>query len=213
MPRNYRPRRAPRRRNKKRGFGFSGEFGRNVPFVGGSKFNLGTRAVKSVVRRELGRQEETKIVSLNQSVAGINNQSLFTYAPLQYIAAGTDDSNRIGRKIFARHLKIKGCIRTDGTQNIEVRWMVVWLPASKAYAIPAGAYSHLATGVGSTDLFYTATNQINALLNNRTGARVICDRKFRLLNQVSGQATCKEYSFDCPLMTSIQYLNATARLF
>jgi len=38
----------------------------------------------------------------------------------------------------------------------------------------------------------------------------LCDRKFRLLNQVSGQATCKEYSFDCPLMTSIQYLNATA---
>ena len=191
---------------KKRGFQFQASIGKGVPFIGGSSIRLGTRAnaVKKIVRRELNKNEETKIWATSDlKSTGLLQNTLYTISPM-VVAVGTGVNQRIGTQIFVRHLKVRLAISNTNTQSsIQFRILTLW--SDKQYALDWTAYG---AALGSTDIFYPSNNYTGALINNKLDTRIICDKIYTVKTDISGQLIKKNYSYDCPIMKKVTYLGA-----
>lgn len=196
----------PKKRFNKRGFGVDLQVGRNVPFVGGSKLRIGTRAVKKVVRRELNKREETKIFSGSTVVNSLIEGQPLTAAIPQFIAEGVDENQRTGRKVFLRHLTLKGYAFSN--QPVLFRVLVWW--SEKTYAITASNPMFPNCLVNPTDIFLPSSGSyVRGLINNKLGNQIICDKIISVNPTISSQSTDKSFKYDCSIMQNLQYLSAS----
>lgn len=200
---NKQTRKVPRRGGLKKRWYFDATIGKNVPIIGGTGIRMGSNNVKSIVRRELGRQEETKIFSTSDLLnTGLKENTLYTLSPLT-ITIGGNPVQRIGSQIYLRHLKVRMSIQNTTTQpQVQFRVMVLW--SDSQYLLDWTTYG--GAGVGSTEIFYPNNNYTMALINNKLNTKIICDKLFTVKSDISGAVARRNFSLDCPIYQKITYL-------
>jgi hypothetical protein len=215
VTKRYTPRRYRRANGKRRrGFGIDFKAGRNVPFIGGSSLRIGTRAVKKIARREIGRAEETKVQTHSLFGNAFKGSTLYTLCPLQLISQGSDAHQRVGRSIYLRHLTLKGCnypalLSSGSYAPTTFRVMGLWL--SKRYLNGGTAIKYNEGGVGSSDLFFSGgiTGMTQALIDNRLDADVVFDRRF-VINPIGATVSrCSPFTIDYPVFKKVTYEDAS----
>lgn len=204
----YRRVRRQRGRKRKRWYA-SAQIGKNVPFIGGTGFRIGTtRRVAKIARAIVNKDRETKQYPFSFNQGGLLENTVYTSAPVQFITEGTDDNQRIGKKIFLRHLNLKGQIY--GSYPVYfVRVMVYWSPTETTIT---GTYPTLSNvSVGTTQLFTpTVGAYAFAHLNNKLGNKMLCDRVYKVDSETSGTPDERKFRIDCPIFRNIQYANNAA---
>lgn len=178
---------------------------------GRKRYNKKT-AVLRVVRREIFKQEETKVKSLAPYTSNVLAMNImYTMSPFQTIALGTSDSERIGQSIYVRHVKITGSVSNNPLiMSAGVRILVYWM--DEKFNTQWGAWNY-ATGPSQTALFYDTTsggaaNQLNAIVNNKLGNPVIYDRVIMCTQQqpvANGQLVVKNFKIDLPIFKKFTY--------
>lgn len=191
---------------RKRGFGLDVKVGRNVPFFGGSSLRLGTRAVKRIARREIARQEEVKQQTFGLFRDTLIHNTLYTMAPTQAIAKGVDANQRTGDQIFLKHVAMKLGIGNYsaggvGTGQTKYRVLGMWLDKQCTAVNPA---TTLWSGVGASDLLHGSANNVNAMINNKLGAKIICDRVYTIAPSAEGNRLA-QVKIDCPINRKVTY--------
>lgn len=191
---------------RKRGFGLDVKVGRNVPFFGGSSLRLGTRAVKRIARREIARQEEVKQFPCGFFADALQHNSVWTFAPTQGITKGVDANQRTGDQIFLKHVTAKmqvGNYSVGGIGNGQVKYRVLGMWLDKQYTA-TNTWNGLFSGVGSSDVFIGSASLVNALINNKLGAKVICDKIYTVAPSDEGKKVIN-LKLDCPINKKVTY--------
>lgn len=202
---NKQLRKTVKKRGLRKRWYFDATIGKNVPLIGGTGIRMGTNGVKKIVRRELGRQEETKIFTTGDLLnTGLKENTLYTLSPLT-ITTGTGLNQRIGSQIYLRHIKLRMNItNTTAQPQVQFRVMVVW--SDSQYLLDWTTYAGV--GLGSSELFYTSNNYTTALINNKLNTKVICDRLFTVNTDVASAVVRRTFSMDCPIYQRITYLGS-----
>lgn len=171
-----------------------------------AKRRLGAALVRKTVRSEMNRQEEIKQSFNFYGIASpaMLNDCIYTTAPLQSVAQGTGDSNRIGNQIYLKNLHLRMTFSGAlASLNARFRVMVLWL--DKQVSIPAISATN--AGVINTDLFFGNYRLVNALINNKLEHKVIYDK---VINIESKNTSIPQGLLDVrvPLNTKVTYLTA-----
>lgn len=182
-------------RNHKR-WHLSAKIGKNVPIIGGSGIHLGSRGIKSVVKREINKNQQTKVFITAESTGSPLQNTFYTLSPFQGLVAGTADNNRIGQRVFIRHLKIRGLI--NNLTTIPEFKLRVWVVKTDAQWNNGWAFT--SSQIGGSDLVYTATNPVFALNNNKSTCTVICDKTFSVKADFTNEQKAQMIEMDCPIM-------------
>lgn len=167
--------------------------------------------VKTMVRREVSRQEETKIFKFDVSGNLLHNV-IYTCAPLGMIATGTDDNQYTGRKIYCRYVTLSGTVFASANANVRVIGM--WTEKSPPLSGTVPGLQNYGT-VSTTGPFvatdFFTSNQVGsayAPLNNKLGNRVVYDRLFQIKNdnpQASNVIKEVPFKIRIPVMRPIQF--------
>lgn len=191
-----------KRRRFRRRFYFDARIGKNVPIIGGTGIRFGKRAMRKVARSEIMRNEETKIWATTEIASNVLTQNtMYTLSPIQGLIQGVAENQRVGQQVFMRHLKIRGSITNNvATPSVYYRVLVCWLDEQfvQGWAFVTGQ-------INQPLLFYGSGNLTTALLNNKTGAKVICDRYYYNVAQYSGNYKIRKFSIDCPLFEKVTF--------
>lgn len=204
--RNYR--RRPAGRKTKRWY-VDASVPKGVPFVGGSRFQAGSgfqRRMVKVARREIARQEEVKQLQFGLFRDTLIHNTIYTIAPTQALMKGVDGNQRTGDQVFMKHIAMKFAIGNYsvgnvGTGQVKYRVMGLWLDKQLTSANPS---TTLWSGVGSTDVFHNSASVVNAMINNKLGHKVICDRVYTVTPSTEGNKVI-QVKLDCPINRKVTY--------
>lgn len=186
-------RRKPVGRRVRRRWYLDASIGKGVPIVGGTGIKMGTNAVKRVVRREIYKQEETKMASFAGPTTSLGNGTIYTLTPLKGIVQGTGASERVGDQIYLRHIKMRTTLVSTVQGAIRIRVLALWRDDSYVHLNP---YSYQSL-IGSTDLFYsTSASMTHALINNKLDHQIICDKVFTVPHNGGDSVVKPERTFD-----------------
>ena len=212
-----------RRPFKRRGFGLDVALGRNVPLVGGTRLRLGTRAVKRIARREIMKQEETKMATFSMSSypggttfeSPLNNNTLYTYSPVHLVDQGDGVNQRVGRTIYLRHLRFRVSVLTPASTNVDYTYRMIVIESEQNYNNPNSIMYPVAV-VGASDLFQqtsisSGASLHHALFDNKKNFRVICERRVTVKASAATSASPqeREWNLECPIMKKVIYTSET----
>lgn len=169
--------------------------------LGSGQVRLSSRGLKSVVKREINKSEETKVYTTGSiSSTLLKHNTIYTLQPTQFITQGTDYVNRTGNTIFLRHVKLKGLVSPGTANYITYRVMGIW---SESQYI--GASFAFNSGVGVTDLFHSANFYTYALVNPKLPSTVIYDKLHTVKNTITGVESTFPLELDLPIMRKMIY--------
>lgn len=146
-------RKRPSTRLKKR-WTLSAQVGKNVPIIGGTGLRLSSRSLKNVVTQVMNKTGESKIYIYNayKDITDANpaHNTIYTHAPLQSMALGTGERNRIGDSIFCKFIKLRYSFQANQTLST-TKLRVIVIRSDRQSPTPPNRFG---SAFGLNDLFY-----------------------------------------------------------
>lgn len=133
----------------------SAQIGKNVPIVGGTGLRLSSRSLKNVVTQVIKKTGESKIY-INKPTAqanvstGLLHNTIYTFNPLQGIALGTGERNRVGDSIFVKFIKLRYATQCTAAAPCQ-KYRVMVIKSDEKFNVPPTAFG---SGFGLSDLFW-----------------------------------------------------------
>lgn len=188
---------------KKRGFTFKARAGNWVPIIGGSSIELQKRGLKTMMRRQALKQEETKKVTTGLS-GGSNwvHNSLYS-VKINNIPQGTDIGQRTGDKVFYCGFNIKMQYSTvSAVPNQLLRLYVIRTRES------GGSSSGWGSTIGSSLMFRNNDTAPTAFVNTDQ-VTVLASKICKMDAQYSGDIQVRECKINVKLMKPFQFKTGT----
>lgn len=160
--------------------------------------------IKTVVRREISKSEETKFFPqfFTNASALLHNQP-YTMSVSQGLVQGSGENQRIGSKIYLRYLKLSGLISNKITteSSTKFRILVLWGPSR----FTMGTFIPSALGYTVSEIFYAGVSPIDSLINTNESVRVVYDRLFGIEPSYAAAQSTKKFMINVPIMKYVQY--------
>lgn len=187
-----------RRRGAKRRWYAQATIGKGVPFIGGTGFRIGTRGLKTIMRRQALKSEETKE---NPNTVNTLNAMHFTHytLPVCAIGQGTSSSSRVGDKVFLCSLNLKLSIVASVPYSI---WRIIIVKTRNSY--PALTVTSWGTGMGTSDLYRVGNGDPTSIYNSDK-VNIVAHRTCRLNAKFSGDVSTQQCKLSVPVMQSYQF--------
>lgn len=158
--------------------------GRKVKIGASKKVN---RVVKKLIKTELKKDVERKVVISKYEASSSYMAQLYTCQPLYEISVGTGSTQRLGNQVNVQNVRCRLVTNISATSQSIFRVIGVWLPRQ---------YSALNNNFNlppiDVDLFYQITGNagnIYEMINNKLPHRVVYDK---LISVTAPYSTAKK---------------------
>lgn len=213
------------RKGKKRWY-LDASSGIGGPLIGGVSVKAGSgtiskRAIKTIVKKELVKDSETKFSNQNENFATRIQSQVYTYAPLQtYPLPGSTYYQRIGSDIYLRNLVLKFNFQNSGVNAASpgpfpiVRFRIMAFWADSQLVVTPGTGGVFGSGVGTSQLFFGSTvGTANALINNKLDHVMILDKTIVVKADYAGELKSSIQTISLKLNKKVTFHNDTAPMF
>lgn len=198
MPYKRRP--YPKRRLKKR-WTFEGGF--KTPLGFSANARLSSRGIKSLVKREIQKHEESHTYAYVASSSTLKHNTLYTTAPTQVVVRGDAGNQRTGDQIYLRYLKLHGVVGNRTTQD-QSTFRVLLVKCENRFTATNPDTTWF-SGVGISNIFFAALDYAYALVDPNLECKVLYDKLYTVRANQSGTLNTQQFEASVPIMKMLTY--------
>lgn len=131
------------------------------------------KAISTIVKKQINKNEESKF--LFQTITGnVVSNNIYTMSPIQSLAIGTGQNNRVGNQVRLQRLTIQFLLQNSvAWSQTNLRVLVFWSP----YTYSAGWSLSNVTSFGSSDIMLGTANNFASPIDFTKPITLLYDKK------------------------------------